>query len=87
MLFACLAKHDYSEINIMFTFEKEMKGIFFSSATGASGIVCKMILKKSHLRSLLQLLRILVCMADSLRGPFTKLEGILRTARILSLRL
>ena len=46
MVFACLAKHDYSEINIMFTFEKEMKGIFFSSATGASGIVCKMILKK-----------------------------------------
>ena len=28
MVFACLAKHDYSGINIIFTFKKEMKGIF-----------------------------------------------------------
>ena len=46
MVFACLANHDYSGYNIIFTFEKELKGIFFSVATGASGIVCEMILKQ-----------------------------------------
>ena len=55
MLLACLTEHDYSPIAVIFTFEKEMEGIFIIVSTNTSPIVCgehRRLRQEEHPRSL-----------------------------------
>ena len=45
-MLSCLTEHDYSQTAVIFTFEKEVEGIFITVSTNTSLIVCEVVLKQ-----------------------------------------